>query len=90
MPQKWGTVIHMSWLTLLGFDGEIPVLVANANLVTAFVYIYLGFAEKYEKGANWAAVFFFLSFSFSSSFDYLSGLVTGSAGSAGESFALES
>ena len=34
MPQKCGTVIHMSWLTLLGFDGEIPVFVAKANFVT--------------------------------------------------------
>lgn len=41
-PQKWGTVIQLSWFYLFGLDGAIPVLVANANLVTALVDIYLG------------------------------------------------
>ena len=34
----------MSWFTFLGFEGEMPVLVANANLVTQFVHIYFGLA----------------------------------------------
>ena len=41
-PQKWGTVIQLSWFYLLGFDGAMPVLVANANFVTAFVLICFG------------------------------------------------
>ena len=35
----------MSWLTFLGFEGDMPVLVANANLVTQLVHICLGLAE---------------------------------------------
>ena len=44
-PQKWGTVIHISWFTLFGLLGDNPVFVANANLVTAFVYICFGLLE---------------------------------------------
>ena len=44
-PQKWGTVIQVSWFTFLGFEGEMPVFVAKANLVTALVYICFGFEE---------------------------------------------
>lgn len=35
----------MSWFTFFGFDGDKPVFVANANLVTQFVHIYFGLAE---------------------------------------------
>ena len=44
-PQKWGTVIQMSWLTFLGLLGDSPVFVAKANLVTALVNICFGFDE---------------------------------------------
>ena len=38
-------MIQLSWFILFGFEGETPVFVAKANLVTQLVNICFGFEE---------------------------------------------
>lgn len=63
-------VIQMSWFFLDGFEGERPVFVANANLVTQLVHICFGLAEAKVLGFTGAYCLIALWTLESLNFDY--------------------